>query len=358
MLVLALFVLLANIISAQENSTSEKKVYFFYSSGCSHCANVEASGVFENLSASLERINVLENEENRQKFNDFNDKFKIDTINRGWPFVVIECNGNSSYLLGDSVIIKNLKKNLEDCTGENLSENGTSSNSTKDKLTLGLIIVSALVDGLINPCALGVLAFLLIILSFQGSRKKMIKIVSIYILTIFTVYFLSGLGLFSALQSLKITNIVYYISIVVLIIAALINIKDFFWYGKGFSLAIPESKKPLIEKYGNMASPFAAFILGFIVALFELPCTGIWYLAILSMLADSMTRFKAIPLLLLYNFIFVLPLIIISSLVIWKMSSAQDVQNWSQTNKKMLRLIMGLVMLAVAGLMFFLKRLS
>ncbi|MDO8516762.1 MAG: hypothetical protein Q7S33_01435 [Nanoarchaeota archaeon] len=349
-----IFIFLIVGVYAQE--TIEKKAYFFYSSGCSHCANVEASGVLNNPNVIVERINVYENQQNRDKFLEYNNKFNIPELNRGWPFVVIECNGNSSYLLGDKSIIENFEKDIESC--KNISTSGTGvnpANPSKTNLTFGIVIMSALVDGLVNPCALGVLAFLLIILSLQPSKKRMIKVVFVYISTIFVVYFLSGLGLFSALQSLKITNMVYYISIIVLLIAALINIKDYFYYGKGLSLAIPESQKPLIEKYAKIATPFSAFILGFLVALFELPCTGIWYLAILSMLSDSMTRISAIPWLLLYNFIFVLPLIVISSFVIWKFSSAEEIQNWSQDNKKIFRLIMGLIMLAVAIAMFFLK---
>jgi cytochrome c biogenesis protein CcdA len=183
-------------------------------------------------------------------------------------------------------------------------------------------------------------------LSSIGSKKKMIKISSVYICTIYIVYFLSGLGLFSAFQSLKITNTLYTFGAIFLIIAGLINIKDFFWYGKGISLAIPASKKPIIEKYTRMATIPSAIILGFLVAIFELPCTGAWYLSILGMLADNMNRLKAIPLLLLYNFLFVLPLMIITFIVI-KGFPPEKINQFSENKKKIFRLISGLIMLGL-----------
>jgi cytochrome c biogenesis protein CcdA len=50
-----------------------------------------------------------------------------------------------------------------------------------------------------------------------------------------------------------------------------------------------------------VTSPFGAFIMGFAVCLFELPCTGGPYIVILGLLAERTTMIASIPILLLYN---------------------------------------------------------
>jgi cytochrome c biogenesis protein CcdA len=161
---------------------------------------------------------------------------------------------------------------------------------------------------------------------------------------------LAGLGLLRALTAFNVAWVIYKIAAVVLIFVGLVNVKDFFWYGKGFTLAIPESKKPLIQKYVRQASIPAAIVLGFLVSAFELPCTGGVYLAVLGMLASRETQLSAVPYLLLYNFIFVLPLFVILGMVYFGIS-AKQMEEWRNKNRKWLRLVLGLGSLALGALM-------
>jgi len=209
-------------------------------------------------------------------------------------------------------------------------------------VTLGTVTVAALIDS-INPCAFSVLIFLLVYLLAIRAEKRLWKVGLVYIGTVFLVYFFSGLGLFAIIQATNITRIIIKIAAVLAILAGLINVKDFFWPDKGFSLKIPESKKPVIEKYIKQATLPAAVTLGFLVSLFELPCTGSVYLAILSLLANKMTKISAIPYLLYYNFLFILPLLIILFLVA-KGFSPEHLEKWRQGSRGWLRLIMGLVL--------------
>ena len=71
---------------------------------------------------------------------------------------------------------------------------------------------------------------------------------SLYILAVFLVYFLEGLGLLTFFSSLPLI-ITEYISISVSLIvigAGIIEIKDFFWYSKGISLTIPYKVSKMI----------------------------------------------------------------------------------------------------------------
>jgi len=87
-------------------------------------------------------------------------------------------------------------------------------------------------------------------------------------------------------------------------------------------------------------------VLGALVALVELPCTGGIYLAILSLIADS--GVKGIFYLVLYNVVFVLPLILISYFV-YHGVKVEAVNEWVQRNKRFMRLGAGIVMAGLAG---------
>ena len=187
-----------------------------------------------------------------------------------------------------------------------------------------------------------------------GNKKRALKIGLFYILTVYLVYLSAGLGLLATLQWLSfISRYVMFVAAFLAILAGLINIKDFFWYGKGITLAIPESKKPIIEKYVKYGSIPSAIILGFLVALFELPCTGGFYLAILSLLATQTTFVTGLWYLIFYNLIFILPLALIVLLVYygWEPKRMEAIRN---TNRKWLRLAMGIILIALGLSLIFL----
>ncbi|MBI5076821.1 GAP family protein [Candidatus Falkowbacteria bacterium] len=218
-------------------------------------------------------------------------------------------------------------------------------------IAIPLIVGSAAIDS-INPCAFAVLIFLILYLMNVKNRMFMLKIGLVYISIIFIVYFLSGLGLLSFIQSIHLTRFFYYFTAALAIVFGLLNLKDVFWYGKGISLAIPESKKAIIQKYIRRATLPAAIVLGILVALFELPCTGAIYLAILSLLAEKNTWFQAIAYLLIYNVVFVLPLLFILLAVYFGLAP-EKVENWRQGQRRWLRLAVGVVMIGLGAIMFY-----
>jgi len=219
------------------------------------------------------------------------------------------------------------------------------------ELTIPTVMAAALIDS-INPCAIAVMVFLLTYLISIGAKRRMLKIGVVYISVVFLTYFFSGLGLLAFVQVLNLGSPIYLFAAIVAIVVGVINIKDFFWYGKGFSLQIPKSRTPSIHKYVKKSTLPATVVLGFLVSLYELPCTGGVYIAILGLLANTVTRLAAIPILLMYNFFFVLPLIIILLLVI-KGSSAENITNWKDKNKKYMKLFSGLFMLILGVFMLY-----
>jgi cytochrome c biogenesis protein CcdA len=214
------------------------------------------------------------------------------------------------------------------------------------EVTLPLVITAGLIDG-INPCAFAVLIFLLaFLLEVSGSRRRMIKAAAVYVIAVYLSYLLAGFGILSVIKLTGYANTIVKVAAAVAIVAGLINIKDYFWYGRGISLAIPESQKKNIESLVHKANVPAAVALGLLVSMVELPCTGGVYLAVLALLAESVSKANAVIYLLAYNLMFVLPLIIITTLVVAGMK-AHHLEKWRQGKREWMKLALGLFMVAL-----------
>lgn len=221
-------------------------------------------------------------------------------------------------------------------------------------INLPIVVGASLIDG-INPCAFGVLIFLLAYLAKSSKKSKMLLNGIIYIIAVFITYFAAGLVLLPLIQKLGTFSVVSYIVIAaIVIIAGLLEIKDFFAYGKWLSLSIFPSEAERIKRYIKRVSdrPATAFFLGVFVALVELPCTGAVYLAVLALMSISGITISNILLLVIYNIIFVLPLVVILLLVYRKMST-DKFEKWRQKHKGLMRLIIGLVLIALGIWMLY-----
>ena len=215
---------------------------------------------------------------------------------------------------------------------------------------LPVVVTTALIDS-INPCAIGVLVLLIsTLMSLSKKRNKMLAVGSIYITAVFVTYLAAGFGLLTVIQKLNISQQLSWIVGILVIILGLIEIKDFWWYGKGISLMIPVKRAEQIKKYINNVSLPGAVFLGMFVAAVELPCTGGPYLAITTLLAKIGLSWKVFWLLVLYNFIFVLPLIVILGAVYFG-TKTDKIKAWKEKQKRWMRLFTGLVMLALGVLL-------
>jgi cytochrome c biogenesis protein CcdA len=215
---------------------------------------------------------------------------------------------------------------------------------------IGTVIVSAAIDS-INPCAIGVLILLVSTLAVTHDKWKLFKAGILYIGSVYTVYFLAGLGLMAGFHFIPI-YIAQYISIGVaalVVWAGLVEVKDYFWYGKGFSLAIPPEYAKKIHDYMQNVSVPGLVFLGAFVAMVELPCTGGPYLAITLLLSQAFSV-QAIMLLAFYNLIFVMPLIIILASVFFGANIA-DIKMWKHKNRHLMRLAMGLLLIALGWML-------
>jgi len=131
-------------------------------------------------------------------------------------------------------------------------------------------------------------------------------------------------------------------------LAGLVMIKDFFAYGKWFSLEIPKSTKPAVEKLIKKGTIPSAILLAGLSSLVELPCTAGIPLVYTTLLAQRQVNHFAY--LFWYNLFFVIPLLLIIAGVAFAWAQADKLEKWRLNFRKYMRLAAGaiLVFLAIA----------
>jgi cytochrome c biogenesis protein CcdA len=227
-----------------------------------------------------------------------------------------------------------------------------------DILTLSKITSLALVNA-INPCQMAMLVLVLVTILTQNPEKKRKVLLSgiTFIAAVFIGYLFYGIvlvGLFQTFtEQLKQSSIYlrYILAILSMIVGGL-QIKDFFFYKKGsFATEMPLWMRPkakrIIEK---ITSPVGAFFTGFIITLFLGPCT----MAPLIIATETLSQLGfigALPWLLYFNFIAVIPLIIITFLVYKGIKTVENISQWRDRKIRLMHLIAGILLLIVGFIM-------
>jgi len=351
-------------VGAATISGEQVVVYEFYGQGCPHCAKMNTW--WEKIKPQYPDLVVVQhevykNKTNRELFGTVSEAYGkkmggVPTIFIGDKRIV-----GFSAALGDQIEkeIKNCLENgcvspeekLKDHTVTITAGDGTSpvedpeQTKLKEQLTLGAVITAAIVDA-INPCAFAVLIILLTTILAAKVKKRALYAGLAFTLSIYLSYFLMGLGLFSAIQAAGLTHGFYFAVAILAIIVGLFNLKDYFAYGKWFVMEVPQKWRPKLQCIlRGVTSVPGAFLIGFVVSLFLLPCTSGPYIVILGLLAKTATRNYALTLLLLYNFIFVLPMLIITGAVYYGFTTTQKAEKWRKSKLEVLHLIAGLIIL-------------
>ncbi len=222
------------------------------------------------------------------------------------------------------------------------------------ELTVIKIISLALVNA-INPCALAALAMVLIsiLISNDDKRYKVLLGGFSFISAVFIGYFIYGIVIIKLFQSFSnfaaiVSPYIRYGLAILAILLGILNIKDYLSYKPGgFATEMPLRFRPKVKMIiKSITSPTGAFLAGILVTLFLLPCTiGPYIIASGSL--SSLEFLKTIPYLLLYNLIFILPMIVITLVIYFGMSSAEKVSEWRDRNIKKIHLAAGLVLVAL-----------
>ena len=216
------------------------------------------------------------------------------------------------------------------------------------KITLPTVITAAAVDG-INPCAFTVLLLFITAMltsmqageqSLSAVRARLMSLGGIYIAAVFLTYLGLGVGLLKTLDFFTRQHLPARFGALAAILFGLWMLKDFFLPDMGWKLQAPSQIGSVARQMAKRATIPALILGGFLIGLCTVPCSGAVYLGVLSLLALQPSALLGYGYLVLYNFIFVLPLV-----VILIATSARPTLNrlahWNLHHKEWVRLILG-----------------
>lgn len=327
-------------------------VQFFYSSNCNDCFGILNETIPAIRQKYLEQIRIeifdIGIEENYLKLLLFEKQFGVAENESIVVFI-----GDTAYLAGG----KRIKGDIDSAIKNALISQGEIKPVAvkQDRALLvekfnsfGIsgIVIAGFLDG-INPCAFTIILFLISFLSFAGKSRRQVLLASVFfIAAVFLAYFLIGAGVFGVLQKLGeyrlLSRIIYYTALVFIFGLAVLALYDIITYfrankTKGMILQVPESFKKKIHstlrnKLLTGSLIFGAFASGFLVSLFEAVCTGQMYVpTIIFVSRIPELKIHALLYLLLYNFMFIVPLVFVSVLFFAGVSS-QRLNEFSRKN--------------------------
>jgi thiol-disulfide isomerase/thioredoxin len=237
------------------------------------------------------------------------------------------------------------------------------------------ILAAGLVEGL-NPCAFATLIFFISYLTMVGRKRKEIFWVGMgFAGTGFFTHLLLGLGLLSFVQRLSFlplfSQIVYGITFLFAFVLGIFSLYDYIQLKRGrpskMKLQVPNFLKKRIHQIirktsGNLEADgegqsvrllIAAIIIGFVVTLLQFTCTSQVYLpTILFVTNIPSLRGSAVFYLILYNLIYIAPLLVIFGIVYWGVTSEQ-LSFFLQKRASTIKLLTSLFFFALAGILIF-----
>lgn len=374
---------LTGFVYSQGYSQDIRKLIVFYSPSCHKCIQVKNEIMPEIEKEFKDKIKVeyrdIAYKENYALLLSLEEKYKVKMKNV-WPVFYFE-----GYFLNAEgqvkdrlkiIITKALNVPLQDKRGLPVID----LISHFKALTPFVVISGGLIDG-INPCAFTVIVFFISFLALQGYRKRELVVIGLFfIFAVFLTYFLLGFGLFEflyRLESFWIIRRIFNFSLgIFCIILGILAIYDFLKFKKtqkteGLALQLPAAVKnqihrviglhyrktkgsqlehrPLQKNILRLVS--SALITGFLVSILEAVCTGQMYIPIITFVREkTYLKLQAVGYLLLYNIMFIVPLLVIFSFALLGVSSEQ----FSRFLKKNLLTVKILMAILFFGLGVFL----
>jgi len=350
-------------------------LYFFWSEKCPHClkARPDVLAIDKEFDwLKLHSLQLVDKPENVQKYINMAALFGNDA--RSVPTFMFCGNLLSGYERMETTG-QQLKSFLQAC--HRFVEQENPDNSTRfaaqqegatslelpflgsissDEYSLPILTVFIAGMDAFNPCAFFVLLFLLSMMVHSRSRRRMALIGGIFVFFSGAIYFLfmaAWLNLFIYLGELRVITL---IAGAIAVLIALVNIKDYFWFKRGFSLSIADDEKPkLIDRIRQLLRLdsittviVATVILAVVANSYELLCT-----AGFPMVYTRILTLRSLPVesyylyLLFYNLIYILPLLTIVAVFTIKLGS----RKLSEQEGMVLKLLSGIMMLMLGGLL-------
>lgn len=213
------------------------------------------------------------------------------------------------------------------------------------------VITAGLLDSY-NPCAFGVLLlFIGLLFTMTNSRALVLYFGSFYILSIYLTYYLVGLGILRTFHLFGIHNFVGWIAATLLLIIGLFELKQYFFPSLYIPILSPVFGRCHAPRFNKKITVASALVSGFFIGLCAFPCAGAIYLATISMLSIKATFWAGVGYLTVYNFMFVLPIIIVL-IIAANRKVLKKIGEWHEKNMKYFGLFMGSTMTLIAIALF------
>jgi thiol-disulfide isomerase/thioredoxin len=229
---------------------------------------------------------------------------------------------------------------------------------TLPELGLPLFTVSlGLLDGF-NPCAMWVLLFLLALLANLRDRRKMFLLAGTFVLVSGVVYFAFMAAWLNIFLFIGYVRIIQVMMGGLAVCIGFVNVKEFWAFGQGFSLAIPESAKPGL--YARVRKILAAehlsqamlgiLVLAILVNMVEFVCTaGLPALFTQVLSQQDLTTSEYYGFLGLYNLAYITDDAVMVTIAVVTLSH----HKLQEREGRWLKLISGVVMLGLGILLLF-----
>lgn len=212
-------------------------------------------------------------------------------------------------------------------------------------------LAMGLLDGF-NPCSIWVLILMISLLAPMQDRMRMFAVAGAFIAVEGIAYFLFMAAWLNLFLIIGLSRASQVIIAGIAILAGTINLKDFWAYGRGFSLSIPESAKPgiyariraILQAKSLYGAMIGAVILAILVQIVEFLCTSGFpalYTRILTM--QQLDGPSYYGYLLLYNLAYMLDDAIVLGIGIVTLSQ----RRLQEKEGRWLKLISGLVMVGL-----------
>jgi cytochrome c biogenesis protein CcdA len=224
------------------------------------------------------------------------------------------------------------------------------------------VIGAGLLDG-VNPCAFATLIFFISYLIMRSKSKRDILFVGLaFAAGVFIAYLAAGLGLYQVVSRASwffaLSKWFYLVIGIFAAVIAVLSVRDAWRARHGdlgdMTLQLPERNKGIIHKLirnqartGFVAT--SAFLVAFPVSLFEFMCTGQTYLpTIVLIVSQDALRARAALLLVVYNLLFILPLVLITGIAYLGVTSEHLVA-WLKKNATPVKAATAVLFVALAG---------
>ena len=319
-------------------------ITYFHKRGCQKC--VRASEILKRLKTEYPQIVV---EKRYAKA----DQQLLEAMGALYNVPEVKRLTTPAVFIGDAYLLDELDEvQLEAIVGTYLAT-GVASRLTEAQAKTGeaeseivsrfsafgtLAVAGAgLLDG-INPCAFATIVFFISYLSLVGrSRKEMLVAGGAFAAAVFVTYLLLGMGLLKFLSFLNefsvVAKCVYLVAAIGTFTLAFLSLYDAIKAKQGkikeITLQLPKSLKQRIHKVireqtRTSSVIIGALVIGFAISALELVCTGQVYLPTITfVMGVEGMRVNALAYLILYNLMFITPLLVVFGFVYWGTTSMQ-----------------------------------